>query len=157
MAEQAATGPAEEGERRARRLQWRMLASFVAGLLAGLAVHYGAPDARWVENVTTYVTGPAGQIFLRLLFMLVIPLLVSALIVGVAEMGETRALKSIGTRTLVYTIAVSAISVAISLAVVNLLQPGAGVDPALASGPIATVLQDLLSVAMYLGIATVLL
>lgn len=132
MAEQAATGPAERDERRARRLQWRMLAGFVAGLLAGLAVHYGAPDARWVEIVTTYVTGPAGQIFLRLLFMLVIPLLVSALIVGVAEMGEMRALKSIGMRTLVYTIAVSAISVAISLAVVNLLQPGAGVDPALA-------------------------
>src|SRR3546814_12019089 len=64
--------------------------------------------------------------------MLVIPLLVSALIVGVAEMGEMRALKSVGLRTLVYTIAVSAISVVISLVVVNLLQPGAGVDPALA-------------------------
>ncbi len=61
-----------------------------------------------------------------------IPLLASALIVGVAEMGEMRTLKSVGTRTLVYTVAVSAISVVISLAVVNLLQPGAGVDPALA-------------------------
>src|SRR3546814_21154477 len=47
-------------------------------------------------------------------------------------MGEMRALKSVGLRTLVYTIAVSAISVVISLVVVNLLQPGAGVDPALA-------------------------
>src|SRR3546814_15518873 len=80
----------------------------------------------------SYFTGPIGQIFLRLLFMLVIPLLVSALIVGVAEMGEMRALKTVGLRTLVYTVVVSSIAVAVSLAVVNALQPGAGVDPALA-------------------------
>src|SRR3546814_3796803 len=59
-------------------------------------------------------------------------LLVSALIVGVAEMGEMRALKTVGLRTLVYTVVVSSIAVAVSLAVVNALQPGAGVDPALA-------------------------
>lgn len=128
----SAAGAAGGEEARARRLQWRMLIGFVAGLLAGLAAHYGAGGAAWVEAITTYATGPFGQIFLRLLFMLVIPLLVSALIVGVAEMGEMRALKSVGVRTLVYTILVSAISVAISLAVVNLFQPGAGVDPAMA-------------------------
>ena len=132
MADTAVTAAASGDEARARRLQWRMLIGFVAGLLAGLAVFYGAADAPWVDMVTTYVTGPIGQIFLRLLFMLVIPLLVSALIVGVAEMGEMRALRTVGLRTLVYTIAVSSIAVAISLAMVNLLQPGAGVDPALA-------------------------
>ncbi len=136
MAEQTAEAAAGE-EARARRLQWRMLIGFVAGLTIGLIVHYGAPGAAWVETVTTYVTGPLGQIFLRLLFMLVIPLLVSALIVGVAEMGEMRALKSIGVRTLVYTVIVSTISVAISLALVNALQPGAGVDPAVARSLIA--------------------
>ncbi len=132
MAEAVAIDEAGRDEARARRLRWRMLIGFLAGLVIGLAVHYGAPGAAWVETVTTYVTGPLGQIFLRLLFMLVIPLLVSALIVGVAEMGEMRALKSVGLRTLVYTIAVSTISVVISLLVVNLIQPGAGVDPALA-------------------------
>src|SRR3546814_1734543 len=110
MAEAAAIDDAERDEARARRLRWRMLIGFLAGLVIGLSVHYGAPGAAWVETVTTYVTGPLGQIFLRLLFMLVVPLLVSALIVGVAEMGEMRALKSVGLRTLVYTIAVSAIS-----------------------------------------------
>ena len=82
--------------------------------------------------MVTYVTGPAGQIFLRLLFMLVIPLLFSALVVGIAEMGEIRALRNIGLRTLAYTIVVSGIAVAISLAVVNILRPGDGVDPAAA-------------------------
>jgi Na+/H+-dicarboxylate symporter len=111
-------------------LQWRMLAGFAIGLVAGLIVHMVARDAAWVTTLTTYVTGPIGQVFLRLLFMLVIPLLVSALVVGIGEMGEIRSLGRVGLRTLGYTFLMSSIAVAVSLAVVNLLQPGSGVDPA---------------------------
>jgi DAACS family dicarboxylate/amino acid:cation (Na+ or H+) symporter len=111
------------------RLQWRILIGFVLGLGLGLLAYSFARDAAWVGWLVTYVTGPIGQIFLRLLFMLVIPLLFSALVVGIAEMGEIRSLKSIGLRTLAYTVIVSSISVAISLALVNLLRPGEGVDP----------------------------
>lgn len=96
-----------------------------------------AVDSAWVGWVTTYVTQPIGQIFLRLLFMLVIPLLFSALVVGVAEMGDIGALKRVGLRTLVYTVLVSAIGVVIALAVVNLIRPGDGVDPALAQALLA--------------------
>ncbi|HYD23364.1 MAG TPA: dicarboxylate/amino acid:cation symporter [Croceibacterium sp.] len=111
------------------RLQWRILIGFAAGLVAGLLAYTLARDAAWIEWLVTYVTGPIGQIFLRLLFMLVIPLLFAALVVGIAEMGEIRALKAIGLRTLAYTVIVSSIAVAISLAAVNLLRPGDGVDP----------------------------
>jgi Na+/H+-dicarboxylate symporter len=111
------------------KLQWRILIGFVLGLVAGLLTYTFARDAAWVATVVTYVTGPIGQIFLRLLFMLVIPLLFAALVVGIAEMGEVRALKRIGLRTLGYTVVVSSIAVAISLAAVNLLRPGDGVDP----------------------------
>ena len=114
-------------------LQWQMLAGFLVGLILGLIVYSTQRDAAWVETFTTYVTQPIGQIFLRLLFMLVIPLLFSALVVGISEMGEIRSLKRVGLRTLAYTVVVSAIAVAVSLAVVNLLQPGAGVDRAAAS------------------------
>jgi len=118
-------------------LQWQMLIGFVTGLVGGLIVYSVAADAPWVGIVTTYITGPVGQIFLRLLFMLVIPLIVSALIVGISEMGEIRTLRTVGIRTLIYTVIVSAISVAVSLAVVNLLKPGVGVDPAAARGMLA--------------------
>ncbi|QIK97159.1 dicarboxylate/amino acid:cation symporter [Sphingomonas sp. HDW15A] len=114
-----------------------MLVGFVVGLVLGLIAYVTSADAQWVEFVTKYITGPIGQIFLRLLFMLVIPLLFSALVVGIAEMGEVRALKRVGIRTLVYTIVVSSIAVAVSLAVVNLLQPGAGVDQAAAQAMLA--------------------
>ncbi|CAD7337522.1 MULTISPECIES: dicarboxylate/amino acid:cation symporter [unclassified Sphingobium] len=115
--------------RRALSLQWQMLAGFLIGLILGLIVHASAPEAAWVDQVTTYVTGPIGQLFLRLLFMLVIPLLVSALIVGIAEMGEMRTLRRVGIKTLLYTLLVSSIAVVISLAAVNILRPGDGVDP----------------------------
>ena len=114
-------------------LQWQMLAGFLIGLTAGLIANATSNDAPWVDWITTYVTGPIGQIFLRLLFMLVIPLLFSALVVGIAEMGDVRALKRVGLKTLLFTIVVSSVGVAIAIAVTNLLEPGAGVDRALAA------------------------
>lgn len=113
-------------------LQWQMLAGFIIGLALGLIVYSTQQDAAWVETFTKYVTQPIGQIFLRLLFMLVIPLLFSALVVGISEMGEVRALKRVGLKTLAYTVVVSSVAVAVSLIVVNLFKPGVGVDRAAA-------------------------
>ncbi|MGO4222948.1 dicarboxylate/amino acid:cation symporter [Lysobacter sp. TAF61] len=111
-------------------LHWKMAIGFVAGLLLGLVVHYGVgADTAWVKTFTTYVTQPAGTLFLRLIFMLVIPLLFSALVIGVAEMGDVRSLGRIGWKTLGYTVVVSGIAVILGLLLVNWLQPGAGVDP----------------------------
>ncbi|MGE3249176.1 MAG: dicarboxylate/amino acid:cation symporter [Hyphomonadaceae bacterium] len=114
-------------------LHWLMLMGFAIGLGAGLWVNQmvGA-DAGWVEWVTSNVTGPIGQIFLRLLFMLVLPLLFSALVIGVAEMGDLGALGRVGWKTLLLTIVISAIAVLIGLVLVNVFRPGDGVDPALA-------------------------
>ena len=65
--------------------------------------------------------------FLKLLFMLVIPLLFSALVVGVAEMGDLKSLGRAGIKTLLLTIVVSGIAVVIGLGMVNLFRPGDGV------------------------------
>ena len=113
-------------------LQLKMLIGFVVGLALGLLVNMTQPDAEWVTTVTTYITGPIGEIFLRLLFMLVIPLLFSALVVGIAEMGDIRSLKRVGLKTLFYTVMLSSVAVLIALGAANLFQPGAGVDQELA-------------------------
>jgi DAACS family dicarboxylate/amino acid:cation (Na+ or H+) symporter len=119
-------------------LHWKMAIGFVAGLLLGLVAHYaGGADAAWVDGLTTWVTQPVGTLFLRLIFMLVIPLLFSALVVGVAEMGDIRSLGRIGWKTLAYTVIVSGIAVMIGLLLVNWIEPGAGVD--------ADVAQELLA------------
>lgn len=126
-----------EAEKRGVSLQMKMLIGFVVGLTLGLIANMTQPDAQWVETVTTYVTGPIGQIFLRLLFMLVIPLLFSALVLGIAEMGDIRSLKRVGIKTLIFTVGISSIAVVLALTVTNLFQPGAGVDQALAQSLLA--------------------
>lgn len=114
-------------------LHWLMLIGFVVGLGAGLCVNLTlGGDVAWVQWLTANITGPIGQIFLRLLFMMVIPLLFSALVIGVAEMGDLASLGRAGLKTLLLTILISGIAVVIGLGMVNLLQPGRGVDPALA-------------------------
>lgn len=129
-------GQSEKAARHSR-LQWQILIGFLAGLSSGLLVYSYAGEAGWVETLVTYVTNPVGQVFLRLLFMLVIPLLFSALVVGIAEMGEVKSLGRIGIRTLIYTLIVSSIAVAISLTLVNVIKPGAGVDRAAADEMLA--------------------
>jgi dicarboxylate/amino acid:cation (Na+ or H+) symporter, DAACS family len=114
-------------------LHWKMAIGFGAGLLFGLIVHItGNADAGWVQNFTTYVTNPFSKTFLNLIFMLIVPLLFSALVVGIAEMGDIRALGRIGWKTLAYTVVLSAVAVLLGLVLVNVLKPGVGVDQALA-------------------------
>jgi DAACS family dicarboxylate/amino acid:cation (Na+ or H+) symporter len=130
-----------KGERRGISLQWQMLVGFLVGLVFGLIANATASDTAWVEWVSTYVTGPIGQIFLRLIFMLVIPLLISALIVGIAEMGDIGALKRVGLKTLAFTVVVSGVAVVLALAVTNYFQPGVGVDQAQAEQMLADARQ----------------
>ncbi len=110
-----------------------MLAGFGIGLGLGLWVNLAVgAETPWVETVTSSITGPVGQIFLGLLFMLVLPLLFSAIVVGVAEMGDLGSLGRVGWKTLGMTVIISTIAVLIGLGLVNALRPGDGVDPALA-------------------------
>jgi len=114
-------------------LHWKIGIGFAAGLVAGLAVYYSVGgDAGWVSALTHYVTQPFSTLFLSLIFMLIVPLLFSALVVGVSEMGDVASLGRIGWRTLGYTALLSSIAVLLGLVMVNLFRPGTGVDPALA-------------------------
>ena len=112
-------------------LHFKVLIGFVLGTLLGLAVHATAADAGWAQAVITYATKPFGQIFLNLLFMLVVPLMFSALVLGVAELGDIASLGRLGWKTLTYTATVTAIAVGIGLVAVNLFQPGMHMDPGL--------------------------
>jgi DAACS family dicarboxylate/amino acid:cation (Na+ or H+) symporter len=106
-----------------------MLLGFAIGLGAGLWVNINVgADTPWVEWLTTSITGPIGQIFLGLLFMLVLPLLFAAIVGGVAEMGDLGSLGRIGWKTLLMTVIVSSIAVIIGLTLVNYFRPGDGVD-----------------------------
>jgi len=105
-----------------------MLAGLALGIAAGLVAHGtlgGDPALAWV---LTWIAQPVGKIFLRLLFMLVVPLIFAALVLGVTGLGDLRSLGRIGLKTLAYTVAVSAIAVVLGLVLVNLLRPGEGLS-----------------------------
>ncbi|AUX32362.1 MULTISPECIES: dicarboxylate/amino acid:cation symporter [Sorangium] len=100
-----------------------------AGGLTANAVAAGSPALTWIVDHITY---PVGQIFLRLLFMLVLPILFSALVMGVCEL-DLKHVGRLGLRTLGYTAVVSAIAVLIGLVLVNVIRPGDGLPEAVRS------------------------
>lgn len=114
-------------------LHTKILLGLLGGAVAGGLWRTFFASSPVVEVVTTHVTDPLGQLFLRLLILLVIPLVVSSLIVGVAGLGDVRRIGRIGVRSLVYTIVLSAISVLIGLGVANLIRPGERVPDEVAS------------------------
>ena len=115
-------------------LHTRILIGLGVGLVTGIAANYflgGAhPRVTWLIS---NITDPIGQLFLRLLLMIVIPLVFSSLIVGVAGVGDVRKLGRIGLKSLGYTLVLSAISVVIGLTLANTIRPGNRIDPSTAA------------------------
>jgi len=121
-------------ERKKRPLHTRILLGLLVGVVAGglCSVLFGAEDPR-LTWVVANLTSPLGNVWLRLLLMVVIPLVFSALVVGVAGMGDVRKLGRVGMKTLGYTVVISAISVVVGLALVNAVKPGQRIDPSTAA------------------------
>ena len=94
----------------------------------GIPAEWAAPRVQWVGN---NVAGPVGQIFLRMLLMTIVPLVFASLTLGVAGLGDIRKIGRVGGRTIAYFLVSTAISATIGLILVNLVQPGVGLDPAL--------------------------
>ena len=119
-------------------LHTRMLIGFIVGLGAGIAANLLVGEAAWLDAVIRYVADPIGQVFLRLLFMLVIPLVFSALVLGVVELGDPQSLGRIGGRTLIWILVVTTAAVTIGMVIVNLFQPGAGIPEDVAATLLAS-------------------
>ena len=133
-------------------LHWKILIGLLAGALLGIAAHAhfacpphaGPPqtsvvqvqdqDANGVDDrldrFALNVADPVGRIFLRLVLMVVLPLVVSALALAVVELGDLRRLGRVGLRTLLYTLILSSVAVLIGVTLVNALQPGTRLGPA---------------------------
>lgn len=108
----------------------RIIIGLAVGVLAGLAANlllggeHGA--VKWAVR---HITEPIGQLFLRLLLMIVIPLVGSSLIIGVAGIGDIRQLGRVGAKSFGYCLVVSAISVVIGLTLANTIRPGEKMPP----------------------------
>jgi len=101
------------------RLHWQILIAMVTG--ASLAVFVGEPAVPWV--------GWLGTVFIRLLRMVIVPLVLTSIISGVASVGGGRSLGRLGAKTLAYYVTTSILAILVGLLLVNLIQPGTRSDP----------------------------
>lgn len=101
-------------------LAWQILIGLVVGIIVG-AIFFGNP------NVASYLQ-PIGDIFLRLIKMIVIPIVISSIIVGVASVGDTKKLGRLGGKTIIYFEIITTVAIIIGLFVANIFHPGSGVD-----------------------------
>ncbi|MFN7021312.1 MAG: dicarboxylate/amino acid:cation symporter, partial [Phycisphaerales bacterium] len=114
----------------------QLVIALVLGLVIGGVLH-GRDDPAWLRPLITDWLNIVGQVFLRMIFMIVVPLLASALILGVYELGATRGVGRVMRRTLFYTVVTSTASVLIGVGLVNAVRPGDGVvEPAKAAAEV---------------------
>src|SRR5262245_2190187 len=120
---------ATDGTRLANRILWGLLAGAVAGgvtLLIGSAFPGVLDGAR---RFATLVLDPVGQVFLRLLFFVVIPLVFASLAMGIAQLERLSHLGPLAVRTFMLFFLNMAIAVALGLVMMNVLEPGASMSP----------------------------
>jgi DAACS family dicarboxylate/amino acid:cation (Na+ or H+) symporter len=115
------------------RLANRILLGLLIGAVAGgatLLVGAAAPGVLdGARNFATLVLDPLGQVFLRMLFFVVIPLVFASLAMGVAQLERLTQLGPLATRTFLLFFLNMAIAVALGLVMMNVVEPGSTMEP----------------------------
>jgi DAACS family dicarboxylate/amino acid:cation (Na+ or H+) symporter len=112
---------------------WFILAGLVTGAACGAVAHRVAERTPSLQSTLDFlnnsVLNPIGQIFLRLLFLVVVPLVFASLAAGVARLGDPGRLGRVAGRALVLFALTSTTATMIGLFAMNIFQPGTGFDP----------------------------
>src|SRR5918996_5957854 len=106
-----------------------LLVGAIVGVTANLWLGGGHEGVVWINK---YLAGPVGQIFLRMLFMIVVPLVFASIALGVAGLGDIRNVGRVGGKTLAYFFATTALSATLGLVAVSVVRPGEQIDRATA-------------------------
>ncbi|WP_054699025.1 cation:dicarboxylate symporter family transporter [Desulfosarcina cetonica] len=111
-------------------LQWKILIGIIAGIGIGMGINMamGAGITSGPLYVMKTVFQYGGEIFIRLLRMLIVPLVFASIFMAVANLGDVRTLGKIGGKTVGYYLLTTALAVLAGLIVVNMINPGIGID-----------------------------
>lgn len=107
-----------------------LLAGAVVGVIANLSVGTNESAKEILNALIDGVAHPIGQIFLRLLFIVVVPLVFASLSSGVASLGDLGKLGRMGSRTLLFFLITSAFSATLGITLLEAVRPGDGFDSA---------------------------
>ncbi len=109
------------------RLPRRIAFGIALGVLTGWACHHFAGSEQQAKDIAAYFS-MVTDIFLRLIKMIIAPLVFATLVGGIASLGNSRSVGRIGLRAMAWFITASVVSLSIGMGLVNLFQPGAGLN-----------------------------
>ncbi len=95
----------------------------VLGILSGSYLHYHSDSRDWL---VVNLLSPAGDIFIHLIKMIVVPIVISTLVVGIAGVGDAKQLGRIGAKTIIYFEVITTVAIILGITLANVFQPGAG-------------------------------
>ncbi|CAN5117272.1 dicarboxylate/amino acid:cation symporter [soil metagenome] len=124
-------------------LHTKILIGLFIGAVIGIAANLTlGPSHSTVVWTNTYLAGPIGQIFLRMLFMIVMPLVFASISLGVAGLGDLRHVGRVGGKTMAYFFITTALAAILGLLLVSAIRPGSRVDPVVRAELIETFAGD---------------
>ena len=107
-------------------LHWKILIGMVLGIVFGFVMTY--PD--WGASFVADWIQPFGNIFVKLLKLIAIPLIIASLIKGISDLKDISKFRNIGLRTIGVYIGTTVVAISIGLILVNILKPGDGISEA---------------------------
>ncbi|MCG9481825.1 glutamate/aspartate:proton symporter GltP [Acinetobacter sp. P1(2023)] len=106
-------------------LAWQILIALILGIVVGAVLH-NQPEIK--DSIVNNVLNPLGKIFISLIKMIVIPIVFSTLILGIAGVGSTKSLGRLGFKTILYFEIITTIAILVGLVAANIFHPGSGID-----------------------------
>ena len=107
-----------------KKIKFGLAMQILVGLILGIAIgaaFYGNPA------VESYLK-PIGDIFIRLIKMIVVPIVFSSLVVGIAGVGDIKQVGKLGAKTIIYFEIVTTVAIILGLLIANVVHPGTGVN-----------------------------
>ncbi len=106
-------------------LAWQILIALILGIVVGAVLH-NQPEIK--DSIVNNVLTPLGKIFISLIKMIVIPIVFSTLILGIAGVGSTKSFGRLGFKTILYFEIITTIAILVGLVAANIFHPGSGID-----------------------------
>lgn len=106
-------------------LAWQILLALILGILLGTVLHDQGEVRDWI---ITNILSPAGDIFIRMIKMIVVPIVVATLVVGIAGIGNIKKLGSLGFKTILYFEIITTLAIILGITLANVFHPGHGIN-----------------------------
>ena len=107
------------------RLTLYIIIGLIAGIVIG-SIFSPMSDQAWVQWIDQYIFNVVGQLFLSMIFMMVVPVVFISIVLGVVGVGDPKTLGSLGIKTLAFYLVTTAIAISLAIVVALVLEPGTG-------------------------------